>query len=129
MVDTNNRVQLAHYDPPVQPESSQLQELLDPHNEGRTEMIKDLADQYRAPQVDLTEYPISIDVTAYMPKEMAQRHQALPISLSPDRVLSIALAEPTPEIMSELLHHYNIPITFFAADPAYIKEAIEKYYI
>lgn len=128
VVEANNRVQLAHYDAPETAEPTALEDLLDPHHENRNEILSDIADQYRAPTVDLQQYEIPAEVIALVPKEMAEQYQVIPISFSPDRVLSLGLAHPTPEIMSQLIHQFEVPVTFLTVGELYIKEAIEKYY-
>ncbi len=128
VIESNNRVQLANYDAPVVAENSQLQNLLDPHHEDRNEIMNDIADQYRTPSVNLEGYEIPAEVIGLVPGEIAKKYDLVPISFSPDRVLSLALAHPSPEIITDLIHQFEVPLTFFHGDEQHIREAIEKYY-
>ena len=87
-----------------------------------------LSKHYGVPPVNLAEMEISPDIIQLIPKEVAEKHQILPIDKSGANLI-VAMADPSNiYAMDDLkfLTGYNIePVV---ASESAIKEAIEKYY-
>ena len=95
----------------------------------REELVKVLAYQYHVPHIDLSRYDIESDVIRLMPYETAVKYHAIPIDRSPDDVLSIAVAQPSNEVVTDLMSQFDMPLTFLVADEHYIQEAITGHYL
>lgn len=94
----------------------------------REDLVKALGHQYHIPLIDLSRYDLEPAIVRLMPYESAVKYHAIPVHRSPDNVLSIAISQPSSEIMGELMSQFDLPLTFLVADEHYIQEAIAGYY-
>jgi len=88
-----------------------------------------LAYQYHIPYLDLSRYDIDPNVIKLMPYETAVKYHAVPVDRSPDNVISVAVAQPSNEILTDLMNQFELPLTFLVADEHYIQEAIAGHYL
>jgi hypothetical protein len=95
----------------------------------RDDLVKALAYQYHIPHIDLSRYDLEPEVVKLMPYETAVKYRAVPIDRSPDNVLSIAVAQPSNEVITDLMNQFDLPLTFLVADEYYIQEAITGHYL
>lgn len=95
----------------------------------RDDLVHALSAQYNIPVVDLSSYQVDTAVLESLSLDKASRYLAIPISRSPDNVISVAVAQPTPDRIGELLAAFESPITFLIADEDSIRQAISRYYI
>lgn len=102
--------------------------LVDSGKISRVDLIQALSAQYRIPSIDLARYDLDGNIVRLIPKHVAQQHTAIAVDRSPDGVISIALAHPTEDRISELMSQFDNPLTFLVADEDYIKEVIAGYY-
>ena len=93
-----------------------------------TELTQFLSKQYGVPAINLSEFDIDAEVIRLVPKEVAQKHQVVPVNRA-GASLIVAMADPS-NIFGiddlKFLTGYNIEVVV-ASDGA-IREAIEKYY-
>lgn len=92
------------------------------------DLVHALAEQYNIPAMDLKNYQLDESLVTLLPQDKARHYLALPVYKSPDNVVSLALAHPTPEKISELMSFIDHPVTFLVASETDITEAIDKYY-
>lgn len=93
---------------------------------------EDLADflskQYGVPSINLDEFDIEDAVIELVPKDVAQKHQVIPVNRS-GATLTVAMTDPS-NIMAvddlKFLTGYNIQVV--VAPEASINESFEKYY-
>ncbi|NOZ87762.1 MAG: type IV-A pilus assembly ATPase PilB [Deltaproteobacteria bacterium] len=92
----------------------------------------DLADflskQYGVPSIDLEEFEVDSEVLKLIPKDVAERHQVIPVSRVGSSLI-IAMSDPSNIYAIDdikFLTGYNIEVV--VASDAAIKRAIEKYY-
>ncbi|MFH1463176.1 MAG: type IV-A pilus assembly ATPase PilB [Pseudomonadota bacterium] len=87
-----------------------------------------LAKQYGVPSINLSEFEIDPEVLKLIPKEVANRHQVIPINRS-GNTLMVAMADPSNIYAIDDLKFvtsYNIDVV--VASETAIAEALEKYY-
>ncbi len=87
-----------------------------------------LAKQYGVPSINLADFEIDPEVLKLIPKEVANRHQVIPINRS-GNTLMVAMADPSNIYAIDDLKFvtsYNIDVVV-ASEPA-IADALEKYY-
>jgi type IV pilus assembly protein PilB len=92
------------------------------------ELTAFLSKQYGIPSINLYEFDIEADIIKLIPKEVATKHQVIPINRS-GNTLIIAMADPSNIFAIDdikFLTGYNIEVV--VASEAAIVEAIEKYY-
>ena len=92
------------------------------------ELTHFLSRQYGVPAVNLAEFELEADVIALVPKEMARKHQVVPMSRV-DNSLIVAMADPSNIVALDdlkFLTNYNIDVV--VASEAAIAEALAKYY-
>lgn len=92
------------------------------------DLVQALGGQYKMPSIDLSRYDIDGQTVRLLPKEMAERYMAVAVDRSPDGVISIAMAQPSAEKITELMTQFDAPLTFLVADEGYIQEIIRGYY-
>lgn len=92
------------------------------------DLVQALAGQYKMPSIDLSRYDIDGQTVRLLPKEIAERYMAVAVDRSPDGVISIAMAQPSAEKITELMSQFDAPLTFLVADEGYIQEIIRGYY-
>ena len=93
-----------------------------------TELTHFLSRQYGVPAVNLSEFDIEPEVIALVPKEMARKHQVVPMSRV-DNSLIVAMADPSNIVALDdlkFLTNYNIDVV--VASEAAIADALAKYY-
>ena len=92
------------------------------------ELIQFLAQQYGVPSINVSDFEIDAEVLKLVPKEVATRHQVLPVSKA-GNTLIIAMADPSNiyavDDLSFITGH-NIEVV--VASETGIAEALEKYY-
>ncbi len=87
-----------------------------------------LSKQYGVPSINLSEFEIEQDVINLVPRDVAEKHQVIPVNKSGANLI-IAMADPSNIYAIDdlkFLTGYNIEVVV-AADVA-IKESIERYY-
>jgi len=92
------------------------------------ELTHFLSRQYGVPAVNLADFELEADVIALVPKEMARKHQVIPMSRV-DNALIVAMADPSNIVALDdlkFLTNYNIDVV--VASEAAIAEALAKYY-
>ena len=92
------------------------------------ELTHFLSRQYGVPAVNLADFDIEPEVIALVPKEMARKHQVIPMSRV-DSSLILAMADPSNLVALDdlkFLTNYNIDVV--VASEAAISEALAKYY-
>ena len=93
-----------------------------------SELTAFLSKQYGVPSINLSEFEIDTDVIRLVPKEVAEKHQVIPVNRA-GASLIVAMADPSNIFAIDdlkFLTGYNIEVVV-ASDGA-IREAIEKYY-
>lgn len=94
----------------------------------RQDLVQGVAYQYHIPHIDLSRYDIEAEVIKLMPYDTAVKYHAIPIDRSPDNVISVAVATPSNEVITDLMNQFDMPLTFLVADEHYIQEAIAGHY-
>jgi len=92
------------------------------------ELTHFLSRQYGVPAVNLADFELEAEVIALVPKEMARKHQVVPMSRV-DNSLIVAMADPSNIVALDdlkFLTNYNIDVV--VASEAAIAEALAKYY-
>ncbi|MFH1261959.1 MAG: type IV-A pilus assembly ATPase PilB [Pseudomonadota bacterium] len=87
-----------------------------------------LSKQYGVPSINLTEFEIEQDVINLVPKDVAEKHQVIPVNKS-GATLIVAMADPSNIYAIDdlkFLTGYNIEAV--VASEVAIKQAIERYY-
>ncbi|MFH1018181.1 MAG: type IV-A pilus assembly ATPase PilB [Pseudomonadota bacterium] len=87
-----------------------------------------LSKQYGVPSINLQDFEIEQDVINLVPKEVAEKHQIIPVNRS-GASLIVAMSDPSNIYAIDdlkFLTGYNIEVV--VASEAAIKEAIERYY-
>ncbi len=87
-----------------------------------------LSKQYGVPAINLSEFEIDADVIKLIPKEVAQKHQVVPVNRA-GASLIVAMSDPSNIFAIDdikFLTGYNIEVV--VAAEAAIQTAIEKYY-
>jgi len=87
-----------------------------------------LAKQYGVPSINLSDFEIDPEVLKLIPKEVAQRHQVIPINRS-GNTLMVAMADPSNiYAIDDLKFVTNYNIDVVVASETAIAESLEKYY-
>ena len=87
-----------------------------------------LAKQYGVPSINLAEFEIDPEVLKLIPKEVANRHQVIPINRS-GNTLMVAMADPSNiYAIDDLKFVTSFNIDVVVASETAIAEALEKYY-
>src|SRR4051812_24748726 len=92
------------------------------------ELTHFLSRQYGVPAVNLAEFDIEPEVIALVPRDMAKKHQLIPMSRA-DNTLIVAMSDPSNLVALDdlkFLTNYNIDVV--VASEAAIAEAMAKYY-
>ena len=92
------------------------------------ELTQFLSKQYGVPAINLSEFEIDAEVIRLVPKEVAEKHQVIPVNRA-GASLIVAMADPSNIFAIDdlkFLTGYNIEVVV-ASDGA-IRESIEKYY-
>src|SRR4051812_18418666 len=92
------------------------------------ELTHFLSRQYGVPAVNLSEFEIDPDVIALVPRDMARKHQVIPMSRH-DNTLIVAMSDPSNIVALDdlkFLTNYNIDVV--VASEAGIAEAMAKHY-
>ena len=77
-----------------------------------SELTHFLSRQYGVPAVNLGEFDVDPDVIALVPREMARKHQVIPMSRA-DNVLIVAMSDPSNIVALDdlkFLTNYNIDV-------------------
>jgi type IV pilus assembly protein PilB len=93
-----------------------------------SELTAFLSKQYGVPAINLSEFEIDQEVIRLVPKEVAEKHQVIPVNRA-GASLIVAMADPSNIFAIDdlkFLTGYNIEVVV-ASDGA-IRESIEKYY-
>ncbi len=87
-----------------------------------------LSKQYAVPSINLAEWEIGNDIIALVPKELAQRHQLIPVSRT-GATLIVAMADPANiYAIDDLKFRTGLNIEVAVASELSLDEAIVKYY-
>jgi type IV pilus assembly protein PilB len=92
------------------------------------ELTQFLSKQYGVPAINLTEFEIDQEVIRLVPREVAEKHQVIPVNRA-GASLIVAMADPSNIFAIDdlkFLTGYNIEVVV-ASDGA-IRDSIEKYY-
>ncbi|MCB9543573.1 MAG: type IV-A pilus assembly ATPase PilB [Myxococcales bacterium] len=95
---------------------------------GERDMTQFMSRYYRVPSINLDEFEVDDEVLKLIPRELAQKHQLLPISRA-GSTLILAMSDPsnlTAQDEVKFNTGYNIEVVV-ASDEA-IRNAIERYY-
>ncbi len=87
-----------------------------------------LSKQYGVPSINLEDFEIEQDVINLVPKDVAEKHQVIPVNRSGSNLI-VAMADPSNIYAIDdlkFLTNYNIEVV--VASEAAIKGAIERYY-
>jgi len=93
-----------------------------------SELTSFLSKQYGVPSINLSEFEIDPEVIKLVPKEVAEKHQVIPVNRA-GASLIVAMADPSNIFAIDdlkFLTGYNIEVVV-ASDGA-IRESIDKYY-
>src|SRR5438477_1218718 len=93
-----------------------------------SELTNFLSKQYGVPSINLKEFDIDPEVVKLVPKEVAEKHQCIPVNRA-GASLILAMSEPSNIYAIDdikFLTGYNIEVV--VASEQAIKEALEKYY-
>lgn len=93
-----------------------------------TELTQFLSKQYGVPAINLSEFEIEQDVIALVPRELADKHQLIPVNRA-GASLIVAMSDPSNIFAIDDIKFrtsYNIEVV--VASEASIQEAITKYY-
>ena len=93
-----------------------------------SELTKFLSKQYGVPSINLKEFDIDGEVVKLVPKEVAEKHQCIPVNRA-GASLILAMSDPSNIYAIDdikFLTGYNIEVV--VASEQAIKEALEKYY-
>ncbi|HJL40238.1 MAG TPA: type IV-A pilus assembly ATPase PilB [Myxococcales bacterium LLY-WYZ-16_1] len=93
-----------------------------------TELTAFLSKQYGVPSINLSEFEIDPDVIKLVPREVAEKHQVIPVNRA-GASLIVAMADPSNIFAIDdlkFLTGYNIEVVV-ASDGA-IRETIDRYY-
>src|SRR5450432_1789194 len=93
-----------------------------------SELTNFLSKQYGVPSINLKEFDIDPEVVKLVPKEVAEKHQCIPVNRA-GASLILAMSDPSNIYAIDdikFLTGYNIEVV--VASEQAIKEAIEKYY-
>ncbi len=92
------------------------------------ELTSFLAKQYGVPSINLSDFDIDPEVLKLIPKEVATRHQVIPVNKS-GNTLIVAMADPSNiYAIDDLKFVTNFSIEVVVASETAIADAIEKYY-
>jgi type IV pilus assembly protein PilB len=92
------------------------------------ELTHFLSRQYGVPAVNLSEFEIDPEVIALVPRDMARKHQVIPMNRA-DNTLIVAMSDPSNIVALDdlkFLTNYNIDVV--VASEAALVEAMAKYY-
>src|SRR3989454_12827433 len=93
-----------------------------------SELTSFLSKQYGVPSINLKEFDIDAEVVKLVPKEVAEKHQCVPVNRA-GASLILAMSDPSNIYAIDdikFLTGYNIEVV--VASEQAIKEALEKYY-
>src|SRR3954470_20964974 len=92
------------------------------------ELTHFLSRQYGVPAVNLSEFEIDPEVIALVPREIARKHQVIPMSKA-DNTLIVAMSDPANIVaLDDLKFLTNHHIDVVVASEAGIAEAMAKHY-
>ena len=94
-----------------------------------SQLTEFLSRQYGVPAINLSEFEIDMDVIKLIPKEVAEKHQVVPVNRA-GASLIVAMSDPSNIFAIDdikFLTGYNIEVV--VAAEAAIQSAIEKYYV
>ena len=92
------------------------------------EIVRVLSMQLSLPTIDLENTPVSPDVIALVPTEMAHDHYLVPFA-QPMKFLDVAMADPTNlGVLDELRIRTQLNIRPYLAGPRMIERALARYY-
>ncbi len=93
-----------------------------------SELTSFLSKQYGVPAINLSDIEIDKDVIALVPKEVAEKHNLVPINRS-GSTISVAMSDPSNIFAVDdikFITGYNVEV--MVASEQAVKEAIERYY-
>ena len=93
-----------------------------------SELTSFLSKQYGVPAINLSDIEIDKDVIALVPKEVAEKHNLIPINRS-GSTISVAMSDPSNIFAVDdikFITGYNVEV--MVASEQAVKEAIERYY-
>jgi type IV pilus assembly protein PilB len=91
-------------------------------------LVSFLSRQYGVPSVNLDEYEIPPEVISLVPKEVAERHNLIPISKE-DNTLIVAMSDPgNIYAMDDVKFLTGLNVEVVLASESQLKKAIERYY-
>src|ERR1700694_2399997 len=93
-----------------------------------SELTSFLSKQYGVPSINLKEFDIDIEVVKLVPKDVAEKHQCIPVNRA-GASLILAMSDPSNIYAIDdikFLTGYNIEVV--VASEQAIKESLEKYY-
>src|SRR4029453_12943267 len=93
------------------------------------QIARALSDQLRLPFLDLGSKPIPDETLAILPRNVALRHGAVPVTLAHD-VLTVALADPTNVLALDDIRLATklASVRTAGATPSDVQEAVNRYY-
>ena len=91
------------------------------------EIARALAEQYELDFVDLADYEVDEEIAVLLREKLARRYDALPIALTPDGLVVVAIGDPTNvSIADELRIALRTNIRLVVADKADLALALDR---
>ena len=95
---------------------------------GERDLTNFLSRQYGVPSINLDEFEIDDDIIKLIPRELAHRHQVLPISRAASSLI-VAMADPSNlTAIDDVKFHTGYNVEVVVASEGAIRSAIERYY-
>jgi len=91
------------------------------------QLTRVLSDQLGVPFVDLSRHGPTPDAIATLPESLARAHTALPVLID-ERGVTVAVADPTPELQATLCNATGQAVALVIAPPTDIRRAIDSAY-
>jgi type IV pilus assembly protein PilB len=93
------------------------------------QLTRALSGQLRVSYADLPTLAISHEVVSLIPRELAERHQVIPIGLSDQGYVILAMADPTDIVARDDVRVVTgRPVKAACARPSHVRQAIDRYY-
>lgn len=94
----------------------------------RSELVEFLGQKYEFPQIDLSLIHVSSEVIALVPREMAVRHEMIPIEKL-GSILCVAKANVSNRAaLQDLRAHSGMKVKVFQCSDEQVRNALERYY-
>lgn len=93
------------------------------------QLTRALSGQLRLSYVDLPTMAIPHEIVSLVPRALAERHQVIPIGITSEGAIILAMANPTDLVASDDVRvASNRPVKVACARPSHMAQAISRYY-